>query len=150
MSSFHPHIHTSISKINQISVNKDDSNNHIANIKTYINVKYITSGVKINPYWIDSFAGYLYVRTFSLVRMSLANNAVNITGRLSMLVFWVLKPCSEHGGKMFIRNAGIYLQVHAALQCRRPKPKSSQSWERQISFKWKVTGQNTWLFHEQT
>jgi hypothetical protein len=46
--------------------------------------------------------------------------------KMPMLVFWVVTPCGllggypEDGGSMFLRNVGIYLQVHTALQFRRP------------------------------
>jgi hypothetical protein len=60
---------------------------------------------------------------------------------MSMLVFWVITPfglvvryqrfggthclhlqglSSEDGGGMFLRNVGIYLQVHTALRSRGP------------------------------
>jgi hypothetical protein len=52
---------------------------------------------------------------------------------MSVLVFWVVKPCGlvgryqrfegtfspEDGDSIFLRNVGIYLQVHTALQPRR-------------------------------
>jgi hypothetical protein len=34
---------------------------------------------------------------------------------------------------MFLRNIGIYLQVHAALLLRKPASTSSPSWEPQLS-----------------
>jgi hypothetical protein len=48
--------------------------------------------------------------------------------QMSMLVFRVVTPCvlvgryfsSEDGGDMFLRNVGIYLQDHTALQPGRP------------------------------
>jgi hypothetical protein len=47
--------------------------------------------------------------------------------KMSMLVFWLVKPCglvgrsdqSEDGNSMFLRNFGIYLQVNAAWHPRR-------------------------------
>jgi hypothetical protein len=65
---------------------------------------------------------------------------------MMMLVFWVVTPCGlvgryqhfggmyytafffspEDEGSMFLRNAGIYLQVHMALLPRRPT--STVSW----------------------
>jgi hypothetical protein len=56
-----------------------------------------------------------------------------------MLVFWVVKPCglkeehtistfwTEDGGSMFFRNVGIYLQVHTAVQPRRPTKKKKRT-----------------------
>jgi hypothetical protein len=55
-------------------------------------------------------------------------------GKMSMLVFWVAKPCALIGryprfggtyclhlqGWSFLKNIDIYLQVHTALQPRRP------------------------------
>jgi hypothetical protein len=55
--------------------------------------------------------------------------------KISRLVFLVVTPCGlvdiseertvsifslEHGGSMLLRNVGIYLRVHTALQPRRP------------------------------
>jgi hypothetical protein len=47
--------------------------------------------------------------------------------KMSILVLWVVMLCGlvgrylspEDGGSMFLRNVGIYLQVHTALQPRR-------------------------------
>jgi hypothetical protein len=49
--------------------------------------------------------------------------------KMSILVFWVVTPCGlvdryqrfGDGGSMLLRNIGIYLRVHVALQPRRPK-----------------------------
>jgi hypothetical protein len=66
---------------------------------------------------------------------------------MSMLVFWVVTPCGlvrghqhfggtyclhlQHFG-MFLRNVGIYLQVHTVLRPR--KPTSTSAWpDEQIS-----------------
>jgi hypothetical protein len=61
---------------------------------------------------------------------------------MSMLVSWVVTPCgpvdryqrfgvfnSEYVGSMFLRNAGIYVQVHTVLQPRRTTPISSSPWQ---------------------
>jgi hypothetical protein len=47
-----------------------------------------------------------------------------------MLVLWVVTPCTC----MFLRNVGIYLQVHTALQTRRPTQTPSPPWEPQTSY----------------
>jgi hypothetical protein len=45
--------------------------------------------------------------------------------KLSLLVFWTMTPCGsinfspEYGGSLFIRNVGIYLQVHTTIKPRR-------------------------------
>jgi hypothetical protein len=39
-----------------------------------------------------------------------------------------------HGGSIFLRNVGIYLLHHTALQPRRPTSTSSPPWEPQISW----------------
>jgi hypothetical protein len=43
---------------------------------------------------------------------------------------------SEYGDSMFLRKVVIYLQVHTALQPRRPTSASSPPWEPQISYSW--------------
>jgi hypothetical protein len=69
-----------------------------------------------------------------------------------MLVFWVVTLCgcvgtidnnvseehtasfrAEDGGSIFLQNVGIYLQVHTALQPRRPTSTSSPPREPQVS-----------------
>jgi hypothetical protein len=49
--------------------------------------------------------------------------------KMLMLVFWVVTPCGlvsvehfshENGGSISLRNIGIHMQVHMALQPRRP------------------------------
>jgi hypothetical protein len=71
---------------------------------------------------------------------------------LSVLIFWVVTPfelqvdnnvSGKHtvsifraeydGDSMFLRNAGVYLQVYTALQPRRTTSTSSPPWEPQIS-----------------
>jgi hypothetical protein len=42
----------------------------------------------------------------------------------------ILRP--EDGDGMFLRNVGIYVQVHTALQSKRPTMSSSPPWEPQI------------------
>jgi hypothetical protein len=41
---------------------------------------------------------------------------------MSMLVFWVVTPCGllEDGDSIFLKNSGIYLQVHMVLLHRKP------------------------------
>jgi hypothetical protein len=48
------------------------------------------------------------------------------------LFMFVFTP--EDGDSMFLRNAGIYLQVHTALQPRRPTRTSSSQWGSQNSY----------------
>jgi hypothetical protein len=59
--------------------------------------------------------------------------------KMKMVVFRIVTPCGlagvyerfritycfspEDGGSMFLRNVGTHLQVHTALQPRRPPPK---------------------------
>jgi hypothetical protein len=48
---------------------------------------------------------------------------VLIAVKMWMLAFWVVTPCGlgpEDGGNMFLRDVGIYLPVHTALQPKRP------------------------------
>jgi hypothetical protein len=73
----------------------------------------------------------------------------------SMIEFWVVTPCGLVGrysvseeytsqshpwrwGSMFLRNVGIYLQVHTALQPIRPTSTSSPHWRPWISILWDV------------
>jgi hypothetical protein len=62
---------------------------------------------------------------------------------VKMMMFWVVMLCkvvdryqcffgAENGGSMFLQNAGIYLQVHMALQPSRPTLISSLPQESQI------------------
>jgi hypothetical protein len=75
---------------------------------------------------VESFKSYIIFMRFELL------SAV----KMLMLVFWVVTPCGlvrryhrfggtytsgpEDGGRMFLRNIGVYLKVHTALQPRRP------------------------------
>jgi hypothetical protein len=71
-----------------------------------------------------------YVLVFSIpilehLLLTMRNNVsfeILMTMEMSILVFWVVKQCGLVGTyiPLFLQNVGIYLQVHMALQPRRP------------------------------